>query len=216
MSAINPALDFLDEEFAPELRHVLPSALRRAYAAASRVMETEPFLATPGGKFQRGDLIAVASEFEIERLITSGQLPFERSWEPYARPTGLHLVVWTARGRLTVSQVEDAEIKPRHAYFRDNYAISNQSYLFDCMNEEAQAKNGRKHLLLLHGYKDLTFAHLAVPHAKKNHHIVTTPNLIQLPHEIIDDLPQAEGPTESPDPESLEAIWRYRRDHLDD
>lgn len=195
---------------------MLPTALRRAYAAASRLMETEPFLATPGGKFQRGDLIAVASECEIERLIVSGQLPFERSWEPYARPTGLHLVIWTARARLTISQVVDADIKPRHAYFRDNYAMTNHRYLFDFMNEELDNRKERKHLLLMHGYKDLTFAHLAVPHAKKNQIIAKSPNLANLPHSIADDLPQPEGPTDSPDPEALDAIRKYLRDHLDD
>lgn len=216
MGATNPALDFLDEEFAPELRHVLPTALRRGYVAASRLMETEPFLATPGGKFQRGDLVAVASECEIERLITSGQLPFERTWEPYARPTGLHLVLWTARARLTISQVTDADSKPRHAYFRDNYAMTNQLYLFDFMNKELEEKKNQKHLLLVHGYKDLTFAHLAVPHAKKNRLIARSPNLILLPHSIGDDLPQAEGPTDSPDPEALDAIRNHLRDRLDD
>jgi hypothetical protein len=45
-SATNPAQDFLDEEFPVAHRHLIPSALRRAYSTASRVVEAEPSLQT--------------------------------------------------------------------------------------------------------------------------------------------------------------------------
>ena len=215
MQAINPAEDFLNEQFPEHLRRLVPSALRKAYATATRIIASETILKTPGGRLQRGDLIALACEYEIGQLVETGQLPFDKSWEPYARPTGLHLVVWTPNGRLTISQVEDHAVKPRPAVFRENYALSNTPFLFEAMNEEAQ-RNERKHLLLVHGYQELTFAHVVVPHRSKSRHIAYTPNLMGLPHVVADDLPKEEGPTESPTPEAIENLLRLVRDNNDE
>src|SRR4051794_32200428 len=110
--ADNPAERFLGEEFPAHRYHLIPSALLRAYAAADHAIEMLEFLATPGGRFQRGDLIAAAAEFEFKKLIDSGDLPFDYSWEWYHRKTGKHIVTWTPRARCTISQVEDWAKKP--------------------------------------------------------------------------------------------------------
>jgi hypothetical protein len=212
----NPAQDFLDEEFPAAYRHLVPSALLRAYGTASRIVESEPSLQTKGGRLQRGDLVAHATEYEIEKLILTGALPFDRTWEPFARPTGYHLVVWTKRGRLTISQVEDWRKKPRNADFRDSYAISNMPFLFQEMNEEVQARSGRKHLLLLHGYQELNFSYLTVPHAALNFHLARTANLMLMPHLATPERAKEEGPTEGPEPEALEHIKRIIRDRGDE
>ena len=213
----NPAQDFLNEEFPPALRHILPSALRRAYGTASRVIEAEDFLQTPGARLQRGDLIAHATEHEVMRLVQTQALPFEATWEPYARPTGKHLVVWTKRGRLTINQVEDWKKKPREAEFRSNYSMTNIGYLFKFMTDEDKSRKERKHILLLHGYQELNFCHLTVPHALQNYHLARSPNLMLMPHVIVkDERPREEGPTDSPDPEALEELRRIIRDSSDD
>jgi hypothetical protein len=211
-SVDNPAHDFLDEEFPTSYRHLLPSALRRAYATASRLVEAEPSLQTPGGRVQRGDLIAHAAEYEVMRLVHGGSLPFDATWEPFARPTGQHLVVWTKRGRLTISQIEDADRKPRGADFRHNYAVSNQPFLFKYMNDEANNKAERKHILLVHGYQELTFSHLAIPHAQFNRYIAVSSNLMAVPHIATPERAKEEGPTQAPDPEATENLLRIIRD----
>ncbi len=212
----NPALDFLDEEFPADYRHFLPSALRRAYATANRLVEAEPSLQTPGGRVQRGDLIGHAAEWEIMRLVQSRSLPFDFSWEPFARPTGQHLVIWTRRGRLTISQVDDAERKPRSAEFRDNYAMSNQPYLFKFMEDEVKDKSRRRHIFLIHGYQQLAFVHLTIPHATADHHIAASPNLMTIPHIAAPEPPKDEGPMQPPDPEATENLRRIIRDTSDD
>jgi hypothetical protein len=208
----NSAQDFLDEEFPTPLRHYLPSALRRAYGAAYRLVEAESWLQTPGSRVQRGDLIAHAAEYEILRLIEGGQLPFDASWEPFARPTGYHLVIWTKRGRLTISQVDDWRKKPRDADFRGNYGMSNTRYLFQEMNEEALSRTEKRHLLLLHGYQDLSFSYLTVPHASSNRHLAWSHNLLMAPHIATPERAKEEGPTDSPEPEALENLHRIIRD----
>jgi hypothetical protein len=214
-SATNPAQDFLDEEFPVAHRHLIPSALRRAYSTASRVVEAEPSLQTLGGRRQRGDLVAHAAEYEVMQLVQTGALPFDASWEPFARPTGYHLVVWTKRGRLTISQVEDWWKKPRGADFRDDYSMSNMAYLFKEMND-AQNRAERKHLLLLHGYQELTFSYLTAPHAKFNYHLAKSANLMLMPHIATPERTKEEGPTDSPDPEALDNLHRIIRDSSSD
>jgi hypothetical protein len=212
----NPALDFLDEEFPKAYRHFLPSALRRAYATANRLIEAEPSLQTPGGRIQHGDLIAHAAEWEVMRLVEGGSLPFDFTWEEFARPTGRHLVVWTQRGRLTISQVPDAEKKPRSAEFRDNYAMSNQPFLFSFMQEEIEDAFGRRHILLIHGYQELTFSHLTIPHASANRHIAISANLMTVPHVATPEPAKEEGPTQAPEPEATENLRRIIRDTSND
>lgn len=212
--AENPAEDFLIAEIAPSLHSLFPGALRRAYASADRVVDTTSFLRTPGGKFQRGDLIACAAEYEVQRLIETGRLQYDFSWEFYARPTGKHLVVHTPRGRLTISQLPDADSVPRYAEFRRGYQATNTPYMFDQMNREVDAED-KKHILLVHGYRNLTFAHFTLPHLIKGTPIYQTDNLLALPHEVSDAAPP-EGPSESPNPEAIEYLNRILRDQGDE
>jgi hypothetical protein len=214
----NPAEIFVNEEVPQPVRRIIPSALRRAYATADETIDRHAYLAAPGGKYQRGDLIMLAASYEFEQLVKAGNLPFDGCWEYFAKPTGKHFVMRTGRARITTSQVEDPRKKPRRAVFRGNYAELNEKSLFEEVNKERERilneleKDGERRLIhILHGYHDLTFAHIAYPHPEKNRHIFRTENLMRLPHEISmnPDLPQQEGPVESPNPEVIESIERY-------
>lgn len=219
----NPAEQFVDEELPKKLRPLIPAALRRAYALADETIERSAFLRTPGGRYQRGDLIMIAVYYELEQLIVSGSLPFDGSWEWFARPTGKHFVMLTDRARITTSQVGDPRKKPRYAIYRANYAELNENTLFPEINEERRLRreaikhdNERRLIHILHGYQSLDFAYLAYPHPERNRHIYRSLNLLNLPRAIDDpdgDLPPPEGPRDSPDPEALERIERHLRDN---
>jgi hypothetical protein len=216
----NPAENFTDEEVPPSIRPLIPTAIRRAYLAADATIETSPYLTTPGGKYQRGDLIMLAASYEFQQLVASGSLPFDGAWEFFAKPTGKHFVMLTKRARITVNQIEDPRKKPRRAVFRNNYAEINQSSLFKAFDEDLKRakeeadKDGERRLLhILHGYQQLDFAHLAYPHPDRNRHIYRSPNLMKMPHEMpMTDLPPPEGPSESPNPETIENIQKHLRD----
>lgn len=212
MEAENPAEQFLYGEVSPELHPLIPSALRRAYAAANEIVDRHPQLATPGGRYQRGDLIALAADYEFEQLIKTGSLPFEPSWEYYARPTGKHFVMRSPRAHLTISQVDDPELRPRNAVYRNKLSLPNGRYLFDYMNEEIERDNERRLIHIVHGYQSLTFAHLTLPHPHQNMNVWSSQNLMKIPHVVSSDLPKAEGPSESPNPEALENLERQLRD----
>jgi hypothetical protein len=218
----NPAGQFVDEELPNKYRPLIPAALCRAYALADEAIERFAFLRTPGGRYQRGDLIMVAASYEFEQLLVSGSLPFDGAWEYFARPTGRHFVIRTPRARITTSQVEDPRKKPRYAIHRANYAELNEQSLFPEINEqrrlqreEIERDNERRLIHILHGYQTLDFAYLAYPHPERNRHIYRSPNLLNLPRAVDDsgDLPPPEGPFDSPDPEALERVERHLRDN---
>jgi hypothetical protein len=218
----NLAGQFVDEELPNKYRPLISVALRRAYALADEAIERFAFLRTPGGRYQRGDLIMVAASYEFEQLLVSGRLPFDGDWEYFARPTGRHFVMRTPRARITTNQVEDPRKKPRAAIFRANYAELNEISLFPEVNEqrrqqreEIERDNERRLIHILHGYQTLDFAHLAYPHPEGNRHIYRSPNLLNLPRAVDDssDLPPPEGPFDSPDPEALERLEQHLRDN---
>jgi hypothetical protein len=212
---------FVNKVLPDSVHPIIPSALRRAYAAAEQTIDQHPYLATPGGKYQRGDLIMLAASYEFELLVKGGNLPFEGTWEFFARPTGKHFVMYSDLARVTIGRVEDASKKPRPAKHRENYSGLNEILLFPEMNaererliREAEQDGARSLLHILHGYRDLTFAHIAYPHPEKNEHIFLGPNLMRRPHDLTGDpgLPPPEGPSDSPNPEVIDNINRFLRD----
>ncbi|EJN04213.1 hypothetical protein [Phyllobacterium sp. YR531] len=213
-TATNPAQDLVDEEFPSIYRPLVPAALKRAYASADQAFEKLEFLSTPSGKFQRGDLVVLAAEFEFYKLIREGQLPFDPCWEDYASPTGKHLVMKSPSAQITLNQVDYPHQKPRRAIFRDQFAVPNTRYLFAEWNREHDDNQDKKHILLLHGHGDLRFANLSVPHPSQNRLIWWTENLLKVPHTINagSTANVGEGPTESPDAELVEEIIKTIRD----
>lgn len=213
-TASNPAEDLIDEEYPAVYRHLIPAALKRAYASADDAFDRLEFLGTPSAKFQRGDLIVLAAEFEFMRLMREGHLPFDPSWEDYACPTGKHLVMRSPGAEITINQVDYPHKKPRWAKFRDQLDVPNAEYLFEEMNAERAKDDARKHILLLHGHGNLRFANLSVPHPTENRLIWFTDDLLKLPHEVATDTTGArgEGPTESPDAELVDEIIKKVHD----
>jgi hypothetical protein len=211
----NPAEDLLNSEFPAPYRPLVPAALKRAYASADQAYERLDWLSTPSGKFHRGDLILLATEFEFARLIREGRLPFEPVWEDYAVPTGKHLVMKSPGAHITINQVEWPHIKPRRAIFRDQLATPNTDYLFPEWNEERAVDERRKHIVLLHGHSELRFSTLAIPHPTENRLIEWTGNLLDIPHEVSSPAMPGEGPTESPDAEIIDEVLRAVRDNDD-
>jgi len=148
------------------------------------------------------------------KLIKKGQLPYDPSWENYERPTGKHLVMRSPGAQITINQVAYPDKKPRQAVFREKFAVPNTKYLFPEWNEDRRREDTRKHILLLHGYGQLRFSNLSVPHPTENRLIWWTDNLLKIPHEVGADVTGAkgEGPIESPDAELVEEVIKTVRD----
>ena len=70
------------------IKHVPTEAARTVKGlvyVADQVLQQHAFLGTPGGIYQRGDLIALGCDYEFEQLVKMGSLPFDCAWADFAR-----------------------------------------------------------------------------------------------------------------------------------
>ncbi len=193
MENVNPEL-FLLDQFPREYWPLVPTTLTAAYEAARQLAAAEPILQTESAKDNHGRLISWAVDFAFERLIKSGRLPFDYRWQSFAKPTGRYLEIRLSHSVASISQVPDALKQPRSVEFRKNGRLNNEP-CFDLPEFESEQQiTGLPHLLIAHGYQDLEFAHVGVPHPTHSRGFrYLTPNLMNLPHELADDLPPAEN-----------------------
>lgn len=184
---------FLLDQVPLKYRSAIPTTLKSAYAAAELLIKQEPILQVASAVDNRGRIIQWAVDLAIEKLIKSGQWPFDFEWKSFAKPTGRYLRVRLSHSMLTVSQVSNAKKQPRDVEFRGNSRLNNEwVFDFDDLRKEKEVL-GLPHFLLIHGYQDLTFSHLAVPNALHNRgYIYRTPNILGMPHKIVDDAPPVE------------------------
>lgn len=119
---------------------------------------------------------------------------------------------------MTISQVSDPAKQPRDVAFRANKRVNGQAWLRGLPKpEEEEPTGGEPHILLLHGYQDLNFAHLGLPREdqQKGYHYRTS-NLMLMPHVVA----SPEPPPEDTDIEAVitlkQEIDKWRRDHGDE
>ena len=215
MSYINPRV-FLEDQFPVELRSLIPMALRSAYRAADELIADNPIAAIGEQRGERGRLIAWSVDLAFGRLVETGALPFDKSWEHFEKPTGRYLALRASSSVITISQIADATKQPRNVRFRENRRMSNQPFLdLPCFESEGSLA-GEPHILLTHGHQELTFSHLCIPDPDhRNGYRFRTENLLGIPHVV-----ETEGPPEEDTDFDLddlallkEEVERYRRDH---
>jgi hypothetical protein len=80
------------------------------------------------------------------------------------------------------------------------------------MNKEIEQDQERRLIHIVHGYQNLMFAHLTLPHPRENRNVWSSSNLMNIPHVVTSSLPPSEGPSKSPDPEAIENLERHLRD----
>jgi hypothetical protein len=184
---------FLLNQIPPALQAKIPQTLKNAYAAAYRHMESDPFLMVPSAADNRGRVISWAVDFGMQKLVESGQWPFDCRWQHFERPTGRYLEIIAPYSTITISQVSDPTKQPRDVGFRSNLRLAAQKSFalpeFAADNETC----GVPHILLLHGHQSLDFIHLAVPHSRHSAgYIYRSPNILHMPHEVDTPHPPAE------------------------
>jgi hypothetical protein len=208
---MNPRL-FTEDQFPLEFRPLVPPALKTAYKAVDDLLADNPILGMAVKRGERGRLV----DFAFNRLVESGALPFDKSWEYFERPTGRYLALRPSHSVITISQIVDPTKQPRNVLFRKNKRLSNQPFLeLDGFSNNEEI-GGEPHILLTHGHKELNFSHLCVPDPDhKKGYRFRSENLLHLPHEV-----KAEGPPPEDTDIDLdelatlkEEIERHRRDN---
>lgn len=205
---------FLLDQIPMRERSFIPSTIRDAHAAVALFMQNEPALGVQSALDNRGRFISYALDKGFERLIESGQWPFDKRWVPFAKPTGHYLEIRTSHAVVTISQVEDPTAQPRDVKFRANLRYSQQIPLPLSEFTDDLRVIGVPHVVLVHGHQQPRFAHLALPNERHDlGWIYRTPNLMSMPHAV----PVAVPPVEQTDIEAVvtlkEEIDKWRRDH---
>lgn len=199
------------------IRHrvLFPPVLKNAYAAAAAIAKAEPVLQEPSAEDNHGRVVSWAVDRGFRLLIESGAWPVDYRWAYFAKPTGRYLQVRLSHSVLSISQVADPTIQPRDVIFRQNARINNsEPYFLLPEFDDTRMVAGLPSFLLLHGYQELGFAHIGVPHpVHRRDYIYRTPNLLNLPHEVTSDLPPVED-TDTEEVMTLKAeIDKWRRDN---
>lgn len=218
--AVHDYQAFIDEEVRPAHQADIPGALKRAYGAADALMNDVSFLKTEGGKFARGHLIQHSVDHQIVKLIQTGAWPFDFYWDWHAKPTGKHLKVLPRRTVITISQLQLQTQFPRHAWYRDNQRLNNNPRQFDLFEDQKSRlldTRERPHLILTHGYQNLSFASICIPHSRRVIWSYEGANLLTKLWQIESDLPPVEVPRSPVNPELTDELkeWLRKNDEQD-
>lgn len=213
---------FVRDQIVPEVWPRFATVLRTAYAAADDIVKDNPILQVKSAADNKGRLIQWAVDFGMERAVEIGSVLCDCRWRPFAKPTGRYLELVFGHSRLTVSQVEDAKRQPRNVVFRENARLSNGQGILDLGDEVIEAETADEaikdlpHILLVHGYQSLQFAHLAVPSpTSKKDYLWRSANLMNLPYEVSEPGPAAEDTDYDLNEMKLlkERIEKWRKDN---
>ena len=203
---------FLRDQLSSKRQAMLPPTIRTAYKAADDLAKDQPILEVPSAVDNRGRVVAWAVDVAVERLIKTGQWPFDYHWVHFAKPTGRYLQIRFGAATMSVSQVERPKKPPRHAVFRGNAAMMNYKFLFPEM-EERRRIDGFPAFVLIHGHQELNFIHIGMSYPRRRKWLYRTPNLLLTPHAI----ESTEPPIEARDEEAIislkEEIAKWRRDN---
>lgn len=212
---------FVRDQISQEVWPRFATVLRTAYAAAEEFVRDSPILQVNSALDNKGRVVQWAVDLGMERAVETGALQCDLRWQPFARPTGRYLELVFGHSRLTVSQVEDAKTQPRNVVFRENARLGNGQGILNfgdgvIEGEEDEGIEGLPHILLVHGHKSLSFAHLAVPSpASKRSYLWRSANLLDLPYEMTQPGPAPEDTDYDLNEMKLlkERIEKWRKDN---
>lgn len=205
---------FLMDQFPPKYRSTIPTALKGAYAAANLMIKADPILQVKSAEDNRGRIIQWAVDLAVEKLLKTQAWPFDYRWKSFAHPTGHYLEIRLSHSVMSVSQIATPYKQPRNVVFRENARLNNEPFFdLDEFRDEREVR-GLPHFLLTHGYQDLSFAYVAVPHSlHRRNYIYQTPNLMKMPHLVPSEEPAVEETEFEAAMELKQEIEKWRREH---
>ena len=195
---VSAALEFLNDQFPVRQQVLLPPAFKAAYTAVADLVRDTPFLKVPSATFNLGRILTWAVDHAVEHLIQSGQWNVDYRWQTFGSPTatGSYVEIRFSHSKMTISQIADSSQQPRNVHFRENARLFNSPLLPFAELKDVHSVTGRPSLLLIHGHRQLSFLHAAMPHAVRRHaYICKTPNLLTLPQEVVQTGPPVEDTT---------------------
>ena len=197
----------------------VPTLLKSAYNAVDDLVKDTPILQVKSAIDNKGRLISWAVDFALERAVHTGALSCDCRWMSFAEPTGRYLELVYPHSKVSISQVPSARRQPRNVVFRENARLNNGQgslELDDTVIEDEEPVSGLPHILLLHGYQDLNFAHWAVPSATSRSAFAwKSQNLMNMAHLVPNEVPPTENTDYDLNEINLlkERLEKWRRDN---
>ncbi|HEX4083782.1 MAG TPA: hypothetical protein VHY22_02635 [Chthoniobacteraceae bacterium] len=187
---MTPSEQFIESEIPPSVRLHFPKVIQTAYGIVREIRREHRWLA--GKSVVEGHMRAWAVDFGFSQLIESGKwTPRKVDWPKYPNETGAYLRIFTQNAVVTVSQLVNCWEPPRKALFRDNARFLNERYLFEYM--EPERVNDMGHLIIGHGYQQLSFVQVAMPHPENRHAwLASSRNILNELHDASSDLAPVE------------------------
>jgi hypothetical protein len=209
---------FVDTEFPAALRAQVPAALKLAYAAVEALYQTDVMFQVVSAQIGKGHIIGFAVDVQFERLLKTGKLPFDYRWAPFERPTGRYLELRLGASTMSINQLPEPAAIPRHAFFRQNRVLNNAPFLPYPEFDDERKIAGLPHLILGHGYQNLSFAQIGVlsPPSQQKGWIFRTPNLLMMPHVVETEEPKVEAADAEAVVTLRDELKRWARDHIND
>lgn len=143
-------INLANEIITPSVAMALLPAFTSAYALAEEAAETFDFL---GGSLKRQILPHLknwAVEYELDRRVREGLLPFDSNFVPNSRKNHKHLELRQGNFVLTVSQTPNVWSLPRDCVFRNDYCLNGQIAIEGFEQEFSEEKS--IYGILTHGY----------------------------------------------------------------
>lgn len=161
------ARTLINEDIPITVRSQFVPAIRRAYDIVARLPHKLEILDWPVGADILGILRRVAVEYEIKKLIDKQNLPLKYIIAPNAKENCHHLVLYSKRCKITISQLKSIRQKPRDAIFRTNYSLQGRQLQLDFPDEflGIDGVGELNYMILTHGFSGPIpeFMSLSVP-----------------------------------------------------
>lgn len=214
----NTAERFVLDQIPLKVQRLFPLKLKLAYQAVDDLFAATPMLQVQTARDNRGRFLSWAVDWSVRGLIESGEWNVDFRWQHYTQPTGHYLEVVLPHSTLSISQVKFWQEQPRNVLFRENARLGNSQMDFwkEPEDDGEDEAHGPLSMLMVHGYKELEFAHIGIPHKHHQHgYIYQTPNLTRLLYEVPSpDVPPPEQAVDVDELLSLKAdIEKWQRDN---
>lgn len=141
--------EFLKSEFPARYRAQFVPIIKQAKEIVQQLYNEQPLFQRASAENERGKIINLAIEYEFQRRIEEGLLPFDYNIKYNSANNHKHIEILSKNTIMTISQVRSRAGIPRSAKFRSNLAYSNQMVM-DFLRDEIRVIDSKAYILLSH------------------------------------------------------------------
>ena len=146
--------DFLKREYPAKYRTQFVPIIKQAKEIVNELYRENTLFQSSTAINEKAKVVNIAIEYEFQRRIDNGLLPFSYNIKYNSAKNHRHLEIITKNAIMTISQVNNKTGIPRGAKFRANLGFSNQM-MFEFMGDEPVIKDTKAFILLSHSSNEI-------------------------------------------------------------